>query len=521
VGKPFATIAEELLGQSVVVAIYSTQAGALGGVILTKAKDRQTLDSLVQTWNRQKSISTEAVKHGGETYFRRARQRRSGTSPQMLFYAQFENTFALSDKESMIRRVVDLHAAVKLPATKGEAAARSASSLDDSELFHATQRDFSDESFARIYFNPKSCSSSANLFSNGKKDPLRALAAACWQRCDAIGASARFDEGFIAEINFNFDATEVPAEWTSLLKATQGPPEFLTRVPRGASVTAAGRIDLASLVKLISPYFGGSEEGKWSGVLQVGRGLLLGLDPLTEVLPALGHNWTFFLVPDEATRNDDLPADALLAVELPASSNERSGNRPALRDALDNALNTGFNYLATKHNGKSEAPDAIVKTSERGPVRVRWIEGLDDIEPACALTPDALVLSTSRRLVDQLMSAPEDDSLTKTPFYQHVANRYLKGESQLVVVNVAAVRDFAMKHLPPSHATDSDAAKSAATESASKSKRVDSQVLDVLKLFDLAFLGARLHEDRVHVVAGAALLPAAEETAWKSADETR
>jgi hypothetical protein len=234
---------------------------------------------------------------------------------------------------------------------------------------------------------------------------------------------------------------------------------------------------------------------------------LLGQDPLDDVLPALGDNWACFFVPREASRPDRFPADALLAVELPAGeSSPEPGERPALRAALVNALNTGLNYLTARRNRKSKSTAAVVRQKELGRTSIRWIERFGDFEPACALAPDALAISTSPAVIERFISPPKDESLTASPLYRHVSERYLSDESQLLFVNVAAVRN-SLSQASPTAAPESPKPASAASSDGARYER-DSAVRDVLELFDAAFVAGRVEENRVRLVAGAVLAPA-------------
>lgn len=499
-GKPFDKIAYDLFGRAVVVAIYPTPGGSTKGVILTQAADTKTLDWSLETWNRQKSIKTETLEYGGWKYTRRVRENEKSVLPQTLFYVRFEETYALSDHEPTIRRIIDLHAA-KAVSQSDAASSSHPKSLLDSARFQNSQRDLSAASVVRAYLNPHACRSCSDLFGGDGHDPLREMAAAAWKRCESIGAALRYDDGLVVELNLNYDSQGVPAEWKRTLEVTNGRPGFLSRVPWNASVAFAGRVDAARFARTLESSLGDPQQGQWSGALQVARGLLLGRDPLKEVIPALGSDWAWYLVPRQNAKPGELPADMLFAIELPVDQ--------SLRGAFDNAFNTGLNYVASQKKGNATSPAAVVRSKEDGPTRIRWVENLGHIEPACAMTHDALVFATSPALIDQFNSSTTDDKLVASPLYQKLSPKYLADESQLMLVNLAAVRRFVEQH----PALFDGKPDKASADAPADAKRKDSEpVRDVLKLFDAAFVSGRLDENRVRVVAGAVLLPAAEES---------
>ena len=123
-GRPFDELVYELLGKSVVVAVYPSETKSLEAVVLTEMAGDKTIDWLLESWRRKKTYTIEALSHRGQAYFRRAHAMPKNTALETLYYLRLGRIFAVSDKETMIRRVIDLHLANQSPpADKPNAAA--------------------------------------------------------------------------------------------------------------------------------------------------------------------------------------------------------------------------------------------------------------------------------------------------------------------------------------------------------------------------------------------------------------
>ena len=74
---------------------------------------------------------------------------------------------------------------------------------------------------------------------------------------------------------------------------------------------------------------------------------------------------------------------------------------PTAREAIENALNTGLNYLAARFNMTAKGVPAIVRTefAQNVGTHIRWVDGLKACQPAYAQTPRFLLLATNPQLV--------------------------------------------------------------------------------------------------------------------------
>jgi hypothetical protein len=176
----------------------------------------------------------------------------------------------------------------------------------------------------------------------------------------------------------------------------------------------------------------------------------------------------------------------------------------AVRDAIDNGLNTGFNFAAAYFNMSSTGRPAVVRTESEQGTRVRWIDSLGPYQPAYGLTSRFLVLATSPQAVrnfaasDVSSGAAGAASHRLPPAIEALAARYFPKENQVLFVDTAAIRRFLHEHGPQlvEHAIH---VHSITSEHAEKTL---AKFLDVAGLFDTVFAAGRLGDGSARVVVG-------------------
>ncbi len=511
-GKPIGQFAAELFGESLVLALYPVADGKLAGVLLTRAASEEVLEAALDAWRRAEPWELTRIEHAGQTYFRRAKPAKGKQRGEIQYYVAIGRLFAISDRESLIRQVIDLSQAPlknKRTNTKTVGGANR-ENLFDSAFYQRARRSLSRDSVASVYVNPRQLDDLVKPKPH-EPSPPQALVE-LWRRCESLVFGIRLDEeGIVLEAVAHYKASDASAQWSRLIEKTSGPPDFLQKVPRHALAAVAGRHDLAGLARLFLEQIKRAPESKrqqFNNLRQVARGLLLGLDLFDDVLPSLKANWGLYVVPAQQSRGDAPPVDGLMAFELPADAKPSSGDGKAnLRDALHNGLNTGLNLLTALHNGTSPKVLAIVRNRKvsRPPqtdtVLLRWIEGFGPYQPAYAITPDHLVFSSSPKLIEEFLSAETGKRLISDPKFRRWRESFFPQANQIVFVNVAEVRDFiaAEREYFVRQAIRSESITAA--EAKKRLKRLD----DLLQLVDGAFIAGRIADDHVRLVLGVAL----------------
>jgi len=495
-GKPFARFADEIFGDEVVVAIYADGRGGAQGVLLTRATSVDVLNAAIESWDRAEQPVTSPRGESGRRFFRRVVGRKPGKT-ETLYYARLGRTLAVSDHEAMIRRVIDLDRASS-SARRGDDS--SGKSLLESAVYQRAAGSLPAKTVASVYLNPRAWD---DLFPGGSQRPgAEQVLAALWRRCRSMIVSLRLDQGVVFDAVVDYDGTGVPEEWTRFVRQSAGSPMFFRKVPRRALLAFGGRFSPTSLQKMINREIAASPRSRWDSIRQVSRGLLLGLDVVDDVLPKLGPNWGIYLVPrTQGTKSKAgtglPPVNGLLAIELAADDSTTPG-RPALRAALENGLNTGLNILAAMHNSQSSGPPAIVRTRRRKSGVVHWIEGIDGYLPAYALTPTHLIFAGSPQLVDEFLDADPRTAVVSSPEYAHLSQTCFPGAGQLLLIQVAALHELAREHAD-------FFLRKAATSAKAPTRRARERfqnAREFLTLFDVAFIAARITDDRVRLVIG-------------------
>ena len=375
--KPFGQFATELFGKSVVLALYPSEQGKVEGAVLTETANADVVDQVLSAWSQKKNVDAVTLSHHGLAYQRRTKTGKKNGKSETLYYLKLERVFVLSDHESMIRRVIELHlAGANRPAgTDGTPLPQSAArSLYDSELYRKSTADLSADSLAVVYFNPR-VGERALAPLRADADPGEKLLRDAWHRMESVAAGLRFDEGLIVEAVVHFKQPNGTADQTAMDRLA-GPPEFLAKVPRTAIAVAAGRVDPAAVAGALAKLMDADDREKLQNVRRISAGLLLGKDLFDDVLPKLGPNWTAYLAPRKNKSSPaGCPIDAVLAVQLPTETATQSAaaasdakseaavpREPSLRAAIQNGLVTGMNLLAAVHNSQSKATTAVVRS---------------------------------------------------------------------------------------------------------------------------------------------------------------
>jgi hypothetical protein len=538
-GKPARQFVREIFGTAVVVAAYTEPGPKMSAVLMSEAMSRETLDAAIHAWNRVEPPRIEAVEFSGHTYYRRLCAAKPGHAALTLYYATLDRTLVLSDREELVRRALTL-----------SDQAASHASLLDLPAYQQARQSLGQSCSARAYINPRAfdamlgiggagiesarpASQTSGLKTGPSSEAAKPInSAVCqtiqaaWRSCEWLAIGVETDRGIVLEGVAHYSAAGLSKGVQRLIRSMSGPPELLRLVPGDAFVVLACRQPFGSLLRQAltgqakAAAVGGPAE--WETFRQVSRGLLLGLDLVDDVLPSFRENFGGYLAPRQGAKPEELPFDGLLAAELPSTGSSGAAHepastsprvRPSARDAIDNALNTGFNFAAAYFNMSSTGAPAVVRTeSEQGRgTRVRWIDGLGPYQPAYGLTSRYLVLATGPQAVRNLAVREAADnaqpagqvaggaSSRRLPAsIETVAKRYFPSENQLFFIDTAAIRRFLHAHGPQlvQHAIR---VRSITSEHAEKTL---AKFLDVAGLFDTVFAAGRLGDGSARVVIG-------------------
>lgn len=479
-GQPLGEFAMSLFGESIVFAVYPRESDKPAGVLLLRGTGEDSLQKALQTWNDEKRVKLETLSLAKAEYIKRTEFKgRLPVKQHVQYYFAQGPILALSDDETLIQSIVRR--------SIGEA---DSPAILTSERYQTARKSLPDTCFATLYFNPQAWNPGWE-FENGKSRAEKWVAS-LWKRSYAVAAGLRADQGMALDVLVHYDPANLPERWRQFVERTGGFPGFLKQVPAGAFLVLAGKQDLSDIDDVITAEMDAKTRQQWQNARQFIRGFLLGLDLFDDVLPKLRPNWGVYVVPRDVLDPDAVPVDGLLAIELPAASEEKEPI--TVRKALENALNTGFNLLAVMQNSEKQEEPAAVKSKKLEDVPVQWVESVGPYRPAYCLSNEYLIFASSPEMIAKFLS-PTETKLTETQLFQLWGSRHSPPEGQLLFLNWQAMREFLEKH---HEFLLNQAIESHALPREEAEKRLK-RLAEVLKVLDGVYFGMQIQADRIHL----------------------
>jgi hypothetical protein len=488
----------DLFGRSVVLAVYPRRDGKPEGVLLTKTAGEKSLADAIRLIERaEPGEVARTVKYLGVEYQGRSRRAKKGSGEKTLFYLRLDDVFVLSDRESMIRKVIRL-------SQRDAKASTAVKPLSGSRSYQAARESLRGDPVLTAYLNPREWDAVLKIPDGpGGQPPLPAT---LWKSCRWMMAGVRLDGGVVLDAVLDYDRAELPSLLRETLERLSGPPELLDRVPKTALLAFAGRIDPVGLVALVRAR---SQAGAWERG-EAGKALaatrttaraLLRFDPVNDLLPRLKQGVVLYVVAREAGPAKGIPFHALFAVGLSAQAPGMEKWRERLETGLENALQFAtnlHNIKAANAGGKQPARLAAVKSKTERGLRVHWIDNLAGFQPAFGLTPACLVFASDPELIHQFEAVEGPDRLVGDAAFQAWRRTFFADANQILFVNAELLRANLQRHreivVTWRVKNDGVAEKDAARE-------LDAAV-QILGVVDAAFLTASIGRSRLRLTIG-------------------
>lgn len=487
-GQPIETLVYEMLGRSALLAIYPQESG-VGAVLITRASSPESLRKVVDLWNREQPQELESRSHAGQKYT--ARISSTGSS---LYYAALDDVFILSDRESLLQQTLKLKSGGR--------------SLRDEALFEESIADFTASDHVRVIINPRKWDATLGV-NSPQADAGQKLIATLWKTCRSVTVGLVLREGPVVQVTANYDRTNSSSRWTKYLNETRGESGLLHRAPGDSLFVFAGRARWMWIDDALRQFSQPEQLKGWHRGQQVLRGLCLGLDPVADILPQIGPDWSLFVVPGRDPSADGPAIDAALIWQLtptktggtiPAGKSSDLADPPDLRSALDNALRTALNFWVAAHNSREGEATAVIR--QRGPVaaRIQWIERIGPYRPAYLLSSEHLVLGTSPAVLEGFQKQDRGTSISASSDYIRWSARYFPENNQIAFLNVAQVRRLLQTHR-------GQIVRQSGAQSPQKIERRLDRLDEWLQVLDGAFIAGALEADRIRVVLGLVAAP--------------
>ncbi len=370
-----ADLRDALFGQAFVLALQlppGEPPDRARGLLLTKVRDKALLQRLISTINdaeRKDGALVEVATRdrGGTSYS--VRTFRAGTKPPEA-YAILGDTFAWSNSEALIREVIDrtaqgpgLGALPGFRKVRDGLPPRSAASLFVDPRFV--------ERMLAADAKPHSREEERNLaFLRRYLSPLE-YAGACLQWRDGLILHAREA--------IDPDKLDTALKLRKSLVRAEGAPS--RRAPATVLALATGPVDFAAIFDGLISLVPEAERPHADHVAAVVRGVLLGKDARSEILPRLGPGVLLYL--DAPGASETWPP-WVVSVDV---------DDVGTSAAIENGLRTALSLYALGQKGKEAT--LRVETREIGGVRVTGLTGTRFAYAfgrgrlACSATPEA------------------------------------------------------------------------------------------------------------------------------------
>jgi hypothetical protein len=497
-GKPLGQSLHELLCEDVVIAWYHTPGSkpdlARNSVILIKVESPAAAGSALATWNVLEKQSKTTRKHRDVAYTHSVKAGADQKSDG-VWYTILDSVLAISAREERIQRVIDF--------AVDTADAGHPDCLADYTPFAKAYARRLDTEFAAAYINPRVLGSELGRASKDFSAVESTLA-----RCQWLTLRLTFDESVELEFVADYDSEGSPEWWQQWLEIAGTDQPSSTKIPSNALFAMSGRVATMSISDMILNSLPRQDDLpkdliKARRVLQ---GLLLGLDPVADVLPAIGPSWVFSVEPRDSEVSTSFPVDSLFAIELKsqarASDEVVNAASVSTQAALDNSLQAGLGLLAAVHNAHATGqPVSVVRQRKVDGITIRYADPVSFFQPAYAIANGHLVLATSPELCETfLKSAAAGRAAVNSPDADPVrVKSHRHGNLQNLVASSVATRRMLAQH---SDWFIQQARRDQVPEAEAK-QRLE-QLDQFLQLLDRAWLTASIDESTFRVSVGVA-----------------
>ncbi len=491
------SVTAHLLGafsEAVVIAIYLPDGKPPQGVLIAQARDADALKQTLLAWAKlEPEHVTQTLDHHGQSYIRRAK---SANSTEVVYYTLFGRTIALSDQERLIKQVIEFHEAA---GDKGNSIAASPQALGDSEHFRTNRARLPANSAAFLFLNPR-------LWDKVIGDTVHQSPDAAWvqpvvRSLTAISASLRLDDEVVVDLVAEVNQAAVPSEWKRLVSSTGSEHDWSKRIPTDAIATISSRLDVSSLVQAWLVAAAASSSDDFQRGRNLLKSVLLGRDLFNDIVPHVMRDWTISLVDTQGLSADHAPVNVLGHFAIDAGGTDAG---LPVDGSIDNGLQfamTALGAVLSHQRGTNRDSVVMVESQTSRDSTIRALVGIKNWSPAYRINSSVLLVSTSRTLLSIVPDAPITPSVPVKSRLADFEDRYFRSASQLAWLDAARLRSVLVQQRD----WIARQVDQGSEEGHERTLKHLAKVEDVAKVFDAAFLAARLAEDHVHVVFGAAL----------------
>ncbi|WP_165231236.1 hypothetical protein [Aquisphaera insulae] len=489
---------DDILGDALVLSLHlppeATDPNLARGLVVLKAKAPEKLSRVIEAMNEGQrnngEIAAVARRKHGDVEFS-VREFPSGSGKLDEAYVSWpDGVFALSNSEALIREAIDRKAGKSVgSSSKGDKPA-----LD---RFREVDRRLPDRALVRAFLDARIVE---RLLRNAPRpeSPGETALRKFIEAHDAAGATLSVNaRGLSIRVAESFDAKKLAAIAGRLPGASK--PARIGPLPEGSLAVAAFQVDFAGLYEVFRRALPAAELARVEKIEAVGRGVLLGHDVRTDVLPRIGPQVTL-AAREPASWDLAGKADPVLAGKspLPLSVSLELGSREVV-DAIDNAIQTALAAVSLEPRNPGGKPWAAV--SEASGIKVRTLFPTIPAAYAADRAGLRLVIGSSAEAVERVLAATASAGSATGRFHRLQSAEFPSAHS-FACVDLAAVHAAIAAHgdaISARLATGTHPRQSAAADLA----RID----EILGLLDSASWAARFDADPAALIQELRLVP--------------
>jgi len=413
-GKPLDQSRRELFSKDVVLAWYHTPGTkadlARNSVLLLEVESPAAAKSALATWNVLERQRAETHKYRDVEYTHSVKAS-ADENAKGFWYAILDNVLVMSIREDRIQRTIELAAGATDDSDKPRETAGHPECLSVYEPFSKAFARRHDAELAAVYVNPRVLISELGRASKDFSTVEATLA-----RCQWLTLSLTNNESIELDLVADYDSNGTPDWWQAWLQVAKSSTPSVKSLPADSLFAMSGQVASPSIAKLILTSLK-TKSNLPKDLIQarrVAQGLLLGLDPVADVLPAIGPSWVFSVQSRAPEVSTSFPVDSIFAIDVQTEAIEGSPENGetlvSAEAALESSLRSGLGVLAGVHNVHAIGQKvSIVKQRKVGNAAIHYADPVAFFQPAFVISGGQLILATSPDLCESFLTSARND----------------------------------------------------------------------------------------------------------------
>jgi hypothetical protein len=453
----FGTIRDDLFGDAVVLTLQPGPSGKpdqARGMILVRPRDRPMLERLIALVNQIQVQSGELDgadprARGTVPYW--ARLFKGGKKPPEFYTILDDGTFAWSNSESMIHGVVDR----KLSGRGG---------LGDVPRFRQVRDGLPARSLASLFVNARFLEATMADQPRDANDRLGTLLSRYVQAVGMVGVGVDWRDGVFLHSCETVDPAKLDPWLRDWLTRPSTPTNLPAQVSPGTIALASANLDFRSIVQAYRDTTPVDDRPGLENLKTAFQGLLMGRDPMTEVLPRLQSGAVLAL---------EIEPDQRLRPHFPLVAAVSWSVAPGLDDLAGPIANAMKTFLALQTLGPKRKLDHLrVESREIGNSRLTVLTDGLKTRLAYRVDSDHLVIGNSPEAVARFGTGQPPSAIND------IRVRMFPGAETFAIVDLARVVAELQRVRGPLAKTLADRSKRPIAE-------VNREVRDFLSIADL------------------------------------